>query len=237
MTIVSQVLIFGSLAGLAIPLGALLSRYERIRPTWLQSEIRHGIAAFGAGALLVAVALVLVPDGIEKLSLPILSVTFFGGGIAFAYLDWYLAQKGTAMGQFVAMLADFVPECLALGAMFITYPAGAILLAVLIALQNLPEAFNAYREFMEDGKQVPAKVLLLFALLAPVGPLAAYLGVSFLSESPQIIAMIMVFAAGGILYLMFQELAPQVPLKNSWLPPLGALLGFFVGILGSVLID
>ena len=39
-----------------------------------------------------------------------------------------------------------------------------------------------------------------------------------------------------ILYLMFQEIAPKVVLKNAWFPPMGALFGFFVGVLGSVLI-
>jgi len=79
-------------------------------------------------------------------------------------------------------------------------------------------------------------VLLLFALLAPLGPLAAYTGLTFLADNPQLIALIMTFAGGGILYLMFQEIAPKVVLKNSWLPPMGALCGFFIGVLGIVLI-
>ena len=236
MTVVTQVLIYGGLAGLAIPLGALLSRYERIRSPWVESEVRHGVTAFGAGALLAAIALVLVPDGIEKLALAPLTAVFFAGGCLFAFLDWYLARKGTTLGQFVAMLADFVPECLALGALFIHYPAGARLLAVLIAMQNVPEAFNSYREFLANGNKPPTRALLLFALLAPVGPLAAYLGLSFFAESPELISMIMVFAAGGILYLMFQDIAPKVSLEKSWLPPMGALLGFYVGIVGAIVV-
>ena len=95
----------------------MLSRQKLIRSTWAESEMRHGILAFGAGALLAAVALVLIPSGVESLSLPELTI-----------------------------------------------------------------------------------------------------------------------AGGGILYLMFQEIAPKVVLKESWLPPMGALFGFFVGVLGSVLI-
>lgn len=59
---------------------------------------------------------------------------------------------------------------------------------------------------------------------------------SELKGSCQLISMIMTFAAEGVLYLMFQEIAPKVALKNTWLPPMGALLGFFVGVLGSVLV-
>jgi len=210
---------------------------ERIHSQWLESELRHGVIAFGAGALLAAVALVLVPAGIETLSLLPLSVAFFAGGIAFAWLDRYLARHGSAIGQFVAMLSDFLPECLALGALFIEDRASARLLAMLIAVQNLPEAFNAYREITSGGKETPTRALILFALLAPVGPLAAYVGLSFLSGPQEPISIIMTFAAGGILYLMFQDIAPQIPMKKTWLPPMGALAGFFVGVAGTVLVD
>jgi len=110
------------------------------------------------------------------------------------------------------------------------------LLAVLIAVQNLPEAFNAYREISADGKKAPVGALFLFAMLAPVGPLAAYVGLSFLSDLSQLVSLIMTFAAGGILYLMFQDISPKVRLERSWLPPLGALVGFFIGVLGAVLV-
>ena len=48
------------MAGMAMPLGALLAGVDQLRPTWLTDEYRHGIIAFGGGALLSAVALVLV---------------------------------------------------------------------------------------------------------------------------------------------------------------------------------
>jgi len=237
MSSLVEVLIYGGIAGLAIPVGALLSRYESIHSKWLESEVRHGIVAFAAGALLAAIALVLIPAGIDTLELPALSVAFFGGGLTFAWLDWYLARHGSALGQFVAMLSDFVPECLALGALFVANPAGGRFLAILIAVQNLPEAFSSYHEMATGTKEPPRRALFMFALLAPVGPLAAYLGMSFLSNEPALISMVMTFSAGGILYLLFQDIAPKVPLRNSWLPPMGALVGFFIGVLGTVLVE
>jgi len=235
MSTVAQVLIYGGVAGLTIPFGAVLSRQEWIRSAWVASEIRHGVLAFGAGALLAAVALVLVPAGVESLSLPVLTIAFFGGGLSFAWLDLMLSRRRSTLSQVVAMLTDFLPECLALGALFVTDLAEAKLLAVLIAVQNLPEAFSACHE-MEREKMTPRRVLLLFTLLAPLGPLATFTGLTFLADSPQVIAFIMTFAGGGILYLMFQEIAPKVVLENSWFPPMGALFGFLVGVLGAVLI-
>ena len=57
-----------SMAGLAMPTGALLAHFEHIRPRWLEDELRHGVIAFGGGALLSAIALVLVPEGARDLS-------------------------------------------------------------------------------------------------------------------------------------------------------------------------
>ena len=63
----AEVLIYGTIAGLTIPLGDLLSRQDWIRPAWVASDLRHAILAFGAGALLAAVTLVLVPVTTMKL--------------------------------------------------------------------------------------------------------------------------------------------------------------------------
>ena len=63
-----------------------------------------------------------------------------------------MALKGETAAQLVAMVSDFVPEAMAMGAMFASGEAAGPLLAVLRGLQNLPEGFNAYRELMaRDG--------------------------------------------------------------------------------------
>jgi ZIP family zinc transporter len=46
----------------------------------------------------------------------------------------------------------------------------------------------------------------------------------------------MTFASGGILYLIFQDIAPQAKMRRHWTPALGAILGFAVGLLGKKLI-
>ena len=66
-------------AGLAMPVGALLARAEHIRPHWLENEVRHGIVAFGGGALLSAVALVLVPEGLTESRASLLWRGFWAG--------------------------------------------------------------------------------------------------------------------------------------------------------------
>lgn len=53
-------MLYATLAGAFIPLGGFLARVERIRPLWLERDLRHGVIAFGGGALMAAVALVLL---------------------------------------------------------------------------------------------------------------------------------------------------------------------------------
>ena len=157
------------------------------------------------------------------------------GGLSFMALDIYLNKIDTPASQLAAMLADFIPESIALGAAFATGSNNAFLLAALIALQNVPEGFSAYRELNASSAYKPQKIIIMFCLMAMLGPIAAMCGYLWLSESPEIIAAVMLFASGGILYSIFQDLAPQVKLEKRWAPPMGAVFGFGLGMLGLML--
>ena len=231
---VVSVIIIALVAGLMMPLGAIIAFNEHIQPKWLEQEIRHGIMALGAGALFSAVALVLVPEGIAELSTLPATLSFLGGAIAFMALDIYLARNKTPASQLAAMLSDFVPESLALGATAAS-GGGTLLLGLLIGVQNLPEGFNAYRAMEASSARHPKKLIMKFAVLAILGPVCAAIGYYWLSEFPVVIAGIMLFAAGGILYSVFQDMAPQIYLDKHWLPPLGAIAGFLIGLIGYML--
>ncbi|WMC12188.1 divalent cation transporter [Oceanimonas pelagia] len=239
MTDVLLMIVFTLMAGLAMPAGALLARIERIHPDWLENEFRHSVVAFGGGALLSAVALVLVPEGAARLEVSTVALCFAGGGLAFMALDVLLAYFRTRAGQLAAMLSDFIPESLALGAAF-AYGSqgGALLLAGLMALQNLPEGFNAYRELSESARpgNGRGRAVKSFVAMALLGPLAALAGYFWLSANPALVSGIMLFAAGGILYSVFQDIAPQAVLERHWAPPMGAVFGFLLGILGHMLL-
>lgn len=229
------VVLLSLMAGLTMPLGAILARFEHIRSQWLENEFRHGVIAFGGGALLSAVAFVLVPEGSTNNTIAMTALCFGGGGLSFALLDIYLARRESQAGQLVAMLSDFVPEALALGTVFVASPQVAVLLASLIALQNLPEGFNAFRELQEKEPSRPGRLIGLFFLMALLGPAFALVGHFFLREEVALVGGIQLFAAGGILYLVIQDIAPQAQLKNHHLPGLGAVAGFLLGLIGYML--
>lgn len=222
-------------AGACIPLGGWLASVERIRPKWLEQEFRHFVMAFGGGVLLAAVTLVLLPQGVSTVQPPWAVVgLIMAGGVGFFALERWLGMHQQAAPQMLAMLLDFVPESLALGGIFISGSPAAPLLAVLIGLQNLPEGFNAYREMLAKGRS-RGDVLKRMVLLAGIGPALAWVGWVLLSSLPAVLGGVMLVSSGGLLYLVFQDIAPQAVLRRHWFPSLGAVSGFSLALLGQLL--
>ncbi|MGD8712726.1 MAG: divalent cation transporter, partial [Thiohalophilus sp.] len=81
-----------------------------------------------------------------------------------------------------------------------------------------------------------ARTITVMISLVLLGPLFGLLGWYFLTAYPTILGAIMLFASGGILYLIFQDIAPQSRLNRHWAPPLGAVFGFGFALLGELLI-
>lgn len=231
-------ILWTALAGGCIFLGGVAARFEQIHPEWLENELRHSIIAFGGGALISAVALVLIPEGSRHIPSPLIgSLILVVGGFAFFVLERFLGLRRRESPQFVAMLLDYVPESLALGGMFALGAASAPTMAFLIGLQNLPEGFNAYRELNAQPQFKPLTTLILMGALMLLGPLVGTVGWLYGTEHTELLGGIMLFAAGGILYLIFQDVAPQSRLERHWGPALGAVLGFSIGMLGQMLVS
>lgn len=233
-----SILIYTTLAGACIPLGGFLAKIERIRPNWVENELRHFVIAFGGGVLLSAVSLVLIPEGIAYLDNGawLVALTVLAGGVTFFLVEKALARRKSEVPQLNAMLLDYLPESMALGGIFALGSGSGPLLALLIGLQNIPEGFNSYRELKVAKNFRNVRTLVFMSVLTLLGPLFGLLGWAFLTDYPALLGGIMLFATGGILYLIFQDIAPQSRLNHHWAPPLGAVIGFCFALLGKLLI-
>jgi len=234
MELVLRIILYSFFAGITVFFGGLLSKYfqEHSKDGLLDEDILHTSIAFGGGIIVAAVAFVLAPKGMEALPFTQMIIMFFSGAILFFFLDRYIEQKGGAMSQLLAMLMDFVPEAIALGAVFATDHNLGLLLAIFIGLQNFPESFNSYLDLRNSGYTAKKCLIILF-LLSFSGVISAIAGYYLLSDMPQLTASLMLLSSGGILYLIFQDIAPMSKMQKSWFPAIGATFGFLVGMIGQ----
>lgn len=236
MSQLTIIIIASWLAGLAAFGGGVIAWATDGANTGEKRELTHGVIAFGGGILIAAVAFALLPKAMVALSPVGLGATFCAGGLLFCVLDAQLSRSGDTKAQFLAMILDFLPEALALGAVFGQDPRLGVLLAAFIGAQNLPEGFNAFREMTTVGIRSRVALMTLLAV-SLLGPVAACTGYFFLQDQAKVTASIMTFAGGGIMYLIFQDIAPQSKIRKHWIPALGAVLGFAVGMIGKQLVD
>jgi len=173
----TQILIFSGFAGSTVFIGGLLANYfnDSINNSPNKDTITHTLMSFGGGIILSALALVLIPKGMEELELLPLILAFISGALLFMFIDIQLSKTGGKTATLLAMLMDFIPESIALGAVFAADINAAILLAVFIGLQNLPEAFNSYRDLVSSGFSSKRTLLILF-FLSFIGIAGALLG-------------------------------------------------------------
>ena len=232
-----HIILLTTIAGLCIPIGGAMATIENLFPKWHQKEYRHFLIALGGGILIGSVTEVLVPEGIKSLNHSMFSVPIiFAGGLTFFAIERQLALQRREAPQLIGMLLDYIPEALALGGLVALGSPTALLLAVLIGLQNLPEGFNSYRELIHFNGNNTKRTLLSMLALVPLGPIAGLIGYFFLASSNEVLGAIMLFSSGGILYLIFQDIAPQSRLDKHWFPPLGAIIGFCIAVFSHMLI-
>lgn len=232
MADIIQILLYSFVSGATVILGGFLAKLRVLPKNELGREISHGVIAFGGGVLVAAVAFVLAPKGIQILSLPVLTSVFLLGVVCFLLLDRFIAQHGGGTAQLMAMLLDFIPEAIALGAIFSSDRQAGLLLALFIGTQNLPESYNSFGDLIRSGFSANRSLLILIPF-SLAGVVAAVAGYSLLAGQQQIVASLMVFSSGAILYLVFQDIAPMAKLKNHWTPATGATLGFMLGMIGT----
>jgi len=232
-----EVILFSFLSGITVFIGALFSYYfeQNVQNKILKDRIIHFLVAFGTGIMLSAIAFVLLPKGMENLDILTSSSIFISGAIAFYFLDSYIQKSNTNISQVLAMLLDFIPESIALGALFVYDHEVGILLALFIGLQNLPESFNSYIDLRRSRFSIKSSLILLF-FLSFIGVIFSSLGYFFLDDKIEVTSGLMLFASGGILYLIFQDIAPSIKTKNSRFIAMGVNLGFVIGMFGEALI-
>jgi zinc transporter, ZIP family len=136
----------------------------------------------------------------------------------------------------LAITLHNIPEGLAVGVAFGAVSAGlpsaslagAVALAVGIALQNFPEGTAVAAPLRREGMS-PFRSFWYGQLSGIVEPMAGVLGALAVVMARAILPYALAFAAGAMIYVVVEELIPESQLdKNTHIATMGVMLGFTV---------
>lgn len=134
-----------------------------------------------------------------------------------------------------------VPEGMAVGVSFAAFLAGntgvelfeAMLLAIGIAIQNIPEGAIISMPLKMEGVSKP-KAFLYGVLSGIVEPIAAIITVMMINIVVPILPYLLSFAAGAMIYVVVEELIPEIHSGNK--SALG-VIGFTIGFVIMMVLD
>ena len=248
MNTVTMGLVASLLAGLGTGVGALPVAFA----VNLSKRVQAILLGLGGGIMLAATSFSLIVPGTEaaiaqgssqlQAALIVAIGVLLGGGFLwyahnnFPHEHFFKGKEGPARQNFkqiwlfvIAIALHNFPEGLAVGVGFgADNTAGATALALGIGLQNIPEGLVVALALRELQYSVPYAigVSTLTGLLEPIG---GVIGAGVVSIAQPILPWGMAFAAGAMLFVIVDEIIPEVNQKGwDQEGTVGAMLGFVV---------
>lgn len=200
------------------------------------------IMGFGVGALIAAVSYELVEEALAAADgwqvtagMALGAVTFFVGDLLIERGGGAKRMRGgTDDGQAKAIVLgsvlDGIPESIVLGLSLVLGGGVSVGLLASIFVSNLPEGIGASKGLVDAG-WTRAAVRKMWLLIVVVSAAAAGVGYALLeSASPAVGAVIQAFAAGALLTMISDSMAPEAFEDSGPLSGLLTTLGFIVAL-------
>ncbi len=232
--------VIGFIAGVTGTLGGGLAviAFKEIKAKFLCV-----ILGISAGVMTVIVFLDLIPEAIEEGTLWTALLGLFLGIILIYILDitfphQHVVSKEGEEGKYlkaglllaVGIALHNLPEGLAIGAGFTADAAMGFRLALLIALHNFPEGMAVATTLGIAGLTNGKIALITILAGVPMG-IGAFFGAYVGRISDFALSTALGFAAGAMLYIIFEELIPDAHEKaGGHTPIMGILAGVIMGI-------
>jgi ZIP family zinc transporter len=216
----------GGLAAASLVVGALLAFARR----WSKGQIGV-VLAFGAGALISAVSVELVEEGLAEGGLGWTAVGLGTGALSYFLLDGAIDRRfagGAGTSLALGAFLDGIPEQLVLGIGIGSGGPIGVGLIVAIFISNVPEATGSATEMHENGTS-GGRILGLWGAVAVVCTAATVIGWAVSSSSTEETrAIIDGFAAGALLVMLIDSMIPDAREGAGRVAGLVATLGFAV---------
>lgn len=206
--------IFGALAGL------LFKKTTK--------AFTDGAMAVAAGVMLAAAMLGLIIPSLEyggRLAVLITTLGIFVGAICLDFFDLLILRRigrceweNTSHGESLRRVILFVtaiaihnlPEGIAAGVGFGTGDAAAgIFIATAIALQNIPEGMTVIVAMLGVGIK-PGRTFLVAFLTGVVEIIGTFIGYFAVNLSSAVLPFVLAFAGGNMLYVIADEMIPEL---------------------------
>jgi len=239
-----------SIAGILIPfagtsLGSSLVFFMKKN---MNEKFRKLTVGFAAGVMIAASVWSLIIPSVEMAESQgviawIPAAVGLISGAVFLLLINKLAEKFESKenGKKLNMLMFSVtlhniPEGMAVGVVFAGFLSGnagialfeAIVLAIGIAIQNIPEGAIISMPLKTQGKS-KGKAFLSGVLSGAVEPIAAFITVLLLNVVVPLLPYLLSFAAGAMIYVVVEELIPESQAgEHSNIGTIGVAIGFVI---------
>lgn len=230
--------VWGLVTAGSLWVGAALASYGRL------GQRAIGLAmAFGAGALIAAVAYELVIDAFET-DLTLASIGFACGGLTFYVGDSLIDRRGgegrksmaggsqlagSASAIVLGTVLDGIPESFVLGASLLQEGVVPVAVVVGVFVSNVPEALSGSAGLLAAGWE-RVRVFKMWSAVVAASVVATVAGWLLLDRMPTAGgAFVTAFAAGALLVMLADTLMPEAFELGGREAGLLTALGFAVG--------
>jgi ZIP family zinc transporter len=207
--------LWGLIAASTLVIGALVGLYVPMPRRWVALAM-----AFGAGALISALAFDLTEDAFNSSNGVIVGLGLAAGALTFYFGNRLLgesrrgakvepAESSNGLALALGALLDGIPESIVLGSTLLGGATVSVPFLAAVAISNLPEAISSTVDLRREGHR-PGWIMRLWIGVGLASGVAAAIGYGVLGGmGPFWVPLIQAFAAGAILTMLVDTMIPE----------------------------
>ncbi|MGI9539031.1 MAG: ZIP family metal transporter [Miltoncostaeaceae bacterium] len=201
------------------------------------------IMAFGIGTLIAAISFELVVPALQDVAVGEVALGLLAGAGVFFVGDLLIDrlgggdrkggepdEEGSGTGIVLGTVLDGIPESAVLGMAIATGEGVSVALVGAIWLSNFPESLGSTVGLLKSGMS-KTRVFLMWLAIVAISAISAALGYLIVTESSTLTgALVSAFAAGALLTMVADEMAPQAYRKAGKTTGILVTLGFILAV-------
>ena len=236
---IAQAIFWGFIGASALVVGA-----EAAFAFKLSNKMIGLIMAFGVGALISSIAFELVQPSLQSATTLQVSLGLVSGALTFYFGDLLIDRLGgsgrknpdgpdegsSGLGIVLGTVLDGIPESAALGMSLASGDGVSVALLASIWISNLPETLGATVGLDKSGTP-KRRIRLMWWGIVIVSAVSAGIGYALVSGTAgRTGALIQSFAAGALLTMIADEMAPEAYSFAAKSAGLATTLGFILAV-------